>query len=206
MRLVPWQNALSESLFAFSLLEAAGYRQGASHAELWRLRDNQNLPVEVGFRLPGLITAVSAAATGRDQVDLTLDSVIDPDRFHRKASSFEGMPVMKSAAVVFLAAPRAGLLENALPLSAIQSLRSYHSSAMKATRRGERLARTVDLATIVGWVALCHEDASVIEEDIAELQAIEKEITVVADETEESRLPAISGGSRCAPDAEPCHA
>jgi hypothetical protein len=190
MRLVPWKDVLSESLFAFSMLDAAGYRQGASHTELWRLPGNQNIPVEVGFRLPGLITAVSTVATGRDQVELTLDSVLDPDQFHRKASSFEGKAVLKSAAVVFLAARRAGLLKKEVPVSAIQSLRSYHSSAIKATRIGERLARTVDLATIVGWVALCHEDATVVQEDIATLQAMENEIAVAADEPTRSDLAA----------------
>jgi len=77
---------------------------------------------------------------------------------------------------------------------AIQNLGPYYSSAIKATRVGERLAKTVDLATMVGWVALCHEDASLVEEDIASLQAIEKEITVIADEPEDADSAATSAG------------
>lgn len=146
---------------------------------------------------------MSAAATGIDQVELTLDSVLDPDQFHRKASAFEGEPVMKSAAVVFLASRQAGLLKHAIPVSEINSLRSYHSSAIKVTQRSERLAKTVDLATIVGWVALCHEDESVVQGDIAKLQAIESEIAVVADRSERSELEPRSGCSSCVPSGEP---
>ena len=181
MRLIPWDDAIQESSFAFQMLDAAGYRQGASHTELWRLAGYQNLPVEVGFRLPGLITTLSAQATGRDQVELTLDSILDPHEFHRKTTAYEDMAVPKLAAVVFLAALRTGFLVEPVPVNAIQALRSYHSSGIKATRLGDRLDRTVDLATMAGWVALCHEDAGALEEDIATLQALEPQITEVVD-------------------------
>lgn len=181
MRLMPWDDAIQESSFAFRMLDAAGYRQGASHTEIWRLAGNRNLPVEVGFRLPGLITALSAQATGRDQVELTLDSILDPREFHRKTIAYEDGAVSKSAAVVFLAALRTGFLVDHVPINAIQALRSYHSSALKATRPGDRLDRTVDLATMAGWVALCHEDAGALEEDIAMLQALEPRLTEVVE-------------------------
>jgi hypothetical protein len=186
MRALSFDEAADEIHFARRMLKAVGHRQGESHLEIWRLDDpdlvraygSRNLPVEGAYgRLPGLITELSAAATGRDQTELALDSVLDPFVFFAQAQHMPASgPLRKAAAIVFLASNRDGLLKSNPPLAAVKALASYHSSFFKAMRVGDRLQKSVDVATLAGWVGLCHEDPAVVERDMAMVQAMEPEL------------------------------
>jgi biotin carboxylase len=176
MRTVPFEDAGAEIAFALRMLNAAGYRQGASHTELWHTAEGQLLPVEVGFRLPGLITQVSADVTGRDQVALTLDSYVDPSAFHKKSDTFAAVDARRCAgAVVFLTADRATQVQSDAPMDRLRALPSYHSSSLKAEKAGDQVAKTVDVASIVGWVALAHASVGQIEHDIAVIRELERQ-------------------------------
>jgi biotin carboxylase len=183
MRLLRFAEAEAESAFALRMVEAAGYREGASHTELWRTADSKYLPVEIGFRLPGLITAISADATGRDQVDLTLDSVLDPHTFHQKADALDDGARTKAAAVVFIASNQTGRLKQEAPLDVVKGLRSYHSSAFKATKSGDLLRMTVDVGSIAGWVGLCCDEPEVLIDDMNTLRTMERSLTDVESTT-----------------------
>jgi len=178
MKLMSQESAAREIDFAFRMLDAAGHRQGASHIELWKT-PHGHLPVEIGFRLPGLITQVAADATGLDQIDFTLDSALDPEAFHTRLKAHRLEPTNRAAAVVFIASRRAGTLAEDAPIDDVKALRSYHSSAFKAIRAGDPLVLTTDVATIGGWVALCHERTDVVEKDLEFLRSIEQRLTDV---------------------------
>jgi len=185
MRTVPMAEMREEIAFTLRMLDALGHRQGPAHAELWRVDDPaqrarfgaDHLPVEIGFRLPGVITELAAEAFGRDQVELSLDAVLAPERF---AESMERWALIggmrRHAAVVFLASRRDGLLERDLDTKGLLASPSYHSSSFKALHAGDMLQRTVDLGTIVGWVGLVNEDRAALERDIANVQALELEL------------------------------
>lgn len=186
MRALSFDQAADEIRFARRMLKAVGHRQGESHLEIWRLDDadlvrtygSSNLPVEGAYgRLPGLITELSAAASGRDQTELALNSVLDPFAFFAQAQHMPASgSLRKAAAVVFLASNRDGLLKSNPPLAAVKALASYHSSFFKASKAGDRLQKSVDVATLAGWVGLCHDDPAVVERDMATVQALEPEL------------------------------
>jgi biotin carboxylase len=167
MHLLSAAEAIPYVAYTRKVIDALGHRAGAVHAELWRTEAGIRL-VEVGFRLPGLITKLSAAATGRDQVQWTLDSGL-----WRPAPKVPILPTgSRHAAVVFLAATRDGVLRTDLP--DFSCLRSLHSVSLKASRAGDHYSRTVDVGTMAGWVALLHNDSAVIAEDIAAVREMER--------------------------------
>lgn len=187
MRALSFDEAVDEIHFALRMLKAVGHRQGESHMEIWRLTDprlidkygSTHLPVEGAYgRLPGLINELSAEATGRDQIDLALNSVLDPVAFFAQSRH---MPpsgsLRKAAAIVFLACEQEGNLKSRPPIDAIKAMPSYHSGQFKALKTGDYLMKTVDVGTLAGWVGLCHEDAAIIERDLAAIRAMEDELT-----------------------------
>ncbi len=194
---LPFDDVSAEIAYTHRLLDSVGYRQGPSHAEVWRLSSDlerrygtRHLPVEVGFRLPGLITALSAEATGRDQVELTLDSVVDQEAFVRRGRELPPRGgLMQAAAVVFLAAPHSGTLKGAPPVPDVLALRSYHSSNFKAPLAGKRLQKTVDVATLAGWVALCDPDPEIVGRDMEAVRNLESEFTTVEEDDREDLSP-----------------
>jgi ATP-grasp domain len=175
MHLVPFEDARGLTDYSRGLLDAAGYRQGASHAEVWRTKSGF-FPVEVGFRLPGLITRISADATGRDQIDLTLDAMLEPEGFLRFVNSSSDLSLRRAASVIFLASPKRGTLRGPFPAQDVKRLPSFHSMAIKAVHIGDAYDQTVDVATIAGWVGLLHHDPDIIAKDIAVLREIETQL------------------------------
>jgi hypothetical protein len=190
MRALSFDEAAEEIRFALRMLKAVGHRQGESHMEIWRLTDprliakygSTHLPVEGAYgRLPGLINELSAEATGRDQIELALDSALDPFVFLAQSSHMPPSgPLRKAAAIVFLACKHEGGLKANPPIEAIKAIASYHSGHFKAVKAGDRLAQTVDVGTLAAWVGLCHEDPSVLERDMAAVRAMETDLTTTS--------------------------
>ncbi|GIQ75956.1 ATP-grasp domain-containing protein [Bradyrhizobium sp. RD5-C2] len=174
MQLVSFEDAQGLTDYARDLLDAVGYREGASHAEVWRT-DKGFRPVEIGFRLPGLITRISADATGRDQIDLTLKAALDPLQLIRSLRASTDRRATP-ASVVFLASPMKGRLQRPFPAETVRALPSFHSMAIKAQQVGDTYNETVDVATIAGWIGLLHDDPATIAKDVATLREIEHQL------------------------------
>ncbi|PHY21105.1 GNAT family N-acetyltransferase [Caulobacter sp. BP25] len=83
-QLLPAEGPLAEALFDFAaqVVDALGIRHGAGHCEII-VDEHGPALVEIGARLHGGPPAhlMSRAATGTSQLDLLVESHVDPDRF-----------------------------------------------------------------------------------------------------------------------------
>lgn len=81
-RLLPATGEVQDKLvaYAFAVLDALGIRHGAAHAEIKMTSDGPCL-VEVGARIAGGTLPRALLATGRSQVEWTVDAYARPGQF-----------------------------------------------------------------------------------------------------------------------------
>jgi ATP-grasp domain len=166
--LLPREGATQERLFAYAarVLDALGVRYGAGHCELmWA--GGEPVLVEVGARTHGGVKAhaLSRAATGTSQIDLTVECYASPEAFLRGPREPRG--IEKRAAMILLTPGREGRLKGLRHTREIESLPSFYELHLDA-RPGGRVRR------VAGLVLLVHEDAEAVERDLRRVMSLEE--------------------------------
>ncbi|WP_068188456.1 ATP-grasp domain-containing protein [Mycobacterium sp. UM_CSW] len=164
-RLLPAIGDLQDELvaYAFEVLDALGIRHGPAHPEIKMTADGPCL-VEVGARIAGGgLPDAARLATGRSQVDWTVDAYARPDRFARHC----GGPYRlgQHVARTTMVAPRSGRLVSYRGLEAIKGLDSFYDMRVRVNP-GEHLPLTTNDLTYPIWITLLHEVGEVVARDL----------------------------------------
>ena len=164
------QRKLSE--YFLRCITLLGVRIGPCHGEL-RMTDRGPALVEMNAGRPdgGGIPDLDASCTGHDQVSLTADALLDPATFIHGAK--EPYELKKHGMLAFLASRCEGVMLGIPGEHIVQSLPSY-LRAVFLVRPGDKLVRTVDVTTLIGWIFLCHEDGDQLKKDYLALRRLEQ--------------------------------
>jgi hypothetical protein len=127
--------------------------------------------VNVGRPDGGGVPQLDKCCTGYDQVSLTADGFLDPATF--TCGARRSYLLKKHGMVAFLPTMREGLLLDVPGLTSLQSLPSYLNHVL-LVRPGDRVTRTVDVASLIGWVFLCHHDNNQLKKDYLALRELER--------------------------------
>jgi biotin carboxylase len=171
-RLLPAIGELQDELvaYAFDVLDALGIRHGAAHAEIKMTSDGPCL-IEVGARIAGATLPEGARlATGRSQVDWTVDAYVRPERFAHNCG--QPYPLRQHVARTAMVAPRSGTLVGYHGLEAIKGLTSFHDMRVRVDP-GEHLPLTTDDLTYPIFITLVHEVGEVVARDLWTLRYID---------------------------------
>jgi len=171
-RLLPATGEVQDQLvaYAFGVLDALGIRYGAAHAEIKMTADGPFL-VEVGARIAGATLPEGARlATGRSQVDWTVDAYVRPERFRRKSG--RSYRLRQHVARTVMVAPRSGTLIAYPSLEAIKGLDSFYDMRVRVSP-GQYLPLTVDDLTYPIFITLLHEVGEVVTRDLWTLRYID---------------------------------
>ncbi|OBK50364.1 ATP-grasp domain-containing protein [Mycobacterium sp. 1081908.1] len=171
-RLLPAIGDLQDELvaYAFEVLDALGIRHGPAHAEIKMTSDGPCL-VEVGARIAGAgLPECARLATGRSQVDWTVDAYARPDRFARNC----GGPyrLHRHVARTTMVAPRRGTLVSYRGLEAIKGLDSFYDMRVRVNP-GEHLPLTTNDLTYPVWITLLHEVGEAVARDLWTLRYLD---------------------------------
>lgn len=171
-RLLPATGEVQDELVAytFAVLDALGIRHGAAHAEIKMTSDGPCL-VEVGARIGGgTLPEGARLATGRSQVEWTVDAYARPEEF----AQHSGRPyrLRQHVAGAAMVAPRSGTLTSYQSLEAIKELDSFHDMRVRVSP-GEHLPLTTNDLTYPIFVRLVHEVGEVVARDLWTLRYID---------------------------------
>jgi biotin carboxylase len=168
MELLDWEGESQRRLFDYvtRILDALEIRHGPAHTELMWTDDGLFL-LEVGARMNGGTNPlISRRSCDRNQLDLTLDCYLTPDRFFRQL----GQPyrLSQQATLVFLT-PRTGRRLIAIPgLAKLGDLPSFCDMCA-------RLPNVNGSPRVIGWVVLMHRDKAVLERDLQHIRELEQD-------------------------------
>ncbi|MBA3770970.1 MAG: ATP-grasp domain-containing protein [Ramlibacter sp.] len=156
--------------YASAVLDALGIGLGPAHTELILTAQGPRL-LETGARISGLANpAALALATGTDQVELTTECHVDPDRLSQRPRLYERH---KHARCVNLIARRAATLSHPALQRFFGDLASFESVRFRLAD-GAQTRPTTDLNTSPGALFLVHSDPGQIEHDYHALRQWEE--------------------------------
>lgn len=151
---------------------AVGIRNGSTHAEVMLTEDGPLL-IELAARYSGSCMMLSGKlATGTNQIDLTvrhhLDGYFSPDfRLEREVRT------------LWLAATNAGVVRNAEVLAAARELPTVFQNSLP--QNGQRVAKTEDMHTCLGWIIQAAADWPAIERDYRTIRELEQRLEIEPD-------------------------
>jgi biotin carboxylase len=168
MTLLPYAGERQEALqsYAFKVLDALAIDFGPAQCELMWV-DGEPVLVEAAARLSGGMGALlSGICGGISQVDETVSSLLEPERF---LATLDETPRLQRRVVnLFLVPHRRGRLIRIRGFDEIRRLPTLHSASVGA-QPGDMLKR------VAGVVTLIDEDIESIERDIGVIRALERE-------------------------------
>ncbi|MFD5584032.1 ATP-grasp domain-containing protein [Streptomyces sp. NPDC127063] len=152
-------------------LDALGFRDGAAHTEVMLTADGPRL-VEVNSRLMGPYLSADAyhCAFGYSSPHLVAERFLRPDDFHNRFDLPYGPA--RTLAMVFLRAPRPGVLTSLDGLRTVRRLPGFHSVA-QLPRVSDMLRDTQLTTGSCGIAFFVHEDAELVEHSLAVLHELE---------------------------------
>jgi len=168
----PRERALAE--YVFGCLNALGIKWGAGHIEvMWLTEEDVPVLVEAGTRPHGAggnFPAMCDPVIGYNQLDVTLDALLDPPSF----AKYPILPLQLNGLAVqyFFVHHEDGILES-IDLSYLDTLQSCLGVDMHY-KLGSPITKTVDMCTATGIVRLAHSDRSVVEREREQLRVAEK--------------------------------
>ncbi|KPJ67856.1 MAG: hypothetical protein AMJ43_02575 [Coxiella sp. DG_40] len=174
IKLLPFSECSTELInYIFKILDALEIKYGASHCQVMLEVDGPVI-IECAARVMGTIDQdYIARATGKSQVDLTIDSYIDSQYFLQeitKPYEFKNHLMIK-----FIFSSDEGKIKSIKSIDKIKQLKSFYNLNL-SVKVGDQLKRTIDLYSCPGLVYLLHKNEEVILEDYNKLVAIEKQM------------------------------
>lgn len=173
MRFLTDPNDYPKALIPYcrQVLDALGVRFGAAHCEV--IVDEQGVPtlIEAGARMQGSGSPNIVREIARhSQVNLTVDSVIDPKYFFE--NTITGNLFHQHARCFVMASNIEGNVSH-VDVDFIKALPSYYSSTLHA-KPGKKLLKTTDLINCPGWVFLIHPSKEQVDRDFEKLVEMEQ--------------------------------
>jgi biotin carboxylase len=165
--LIPILEPLDWRLVQYTrrVLDALGIVIGPAHTEV-RINDGEPRLLETAARLHGGGFPVHARpCIGFDQVILTVDAYVDPDRFHKIAS--QPYKLHEHLTIVELIAMNSGRLRSMPRLSDLSAKLSSFASFHTSLSPGDNVVKTVDVFSSPGYIVLRHSDPAQIARDCA---------------------------------------
>ncbi|WP_167107339.1 ATP-grasp domain-containing protein [Mycobacterium sp. DL592] len=156
--------------YTFAVLDALGIQHGAAHTEVKLTTDGPCL-IEVGARIAGAnLPATARLATGRSQVDWTVDAYVRPGKFVE--TSGKPYALHQHVARTVMVAPHSGRLISYHSLEVIKELESFHDMQVRVNP-GDHLPVTTDDLTYPVFVTLVHEVDEVVSRDLWTLRYLD---------------------------------
>ncbi|MCM2292721.1 ATP-grasp domain-containing protein [Allorhizobium sp. BGMRC 0089] len=154
--------------YATAVAQAVEVRVGPVHAEIMLTPEGPRL-VEIAARAHG---GIGTAVIDRHVSPSFIDAILAA----AEGGQADAVPVTqrRAAAIAFLINDAEGALVSMPGEQMIRALPSFVSLTWLA-KPGERLARTMDLATCPGLVELAHDDQGQIDADIGRLRGLERD-------------------------------
>lgn len=157
--------------YTFSVLDAIGIAVGPGHSEVILTSRGPRL-LETGARVTGAANPDALRqATGADQIELTVDCYLFPERLARRSRKYIKR---KNARSVHLISVGASMFSPERVTGFLETLPSFHSVRYR-TLAGALLAPTVDVATCPGAFFLVSGVQAQIEQDYQAFRAWESE-------------------------------
>jgi biotin carboxylase len=156
--------------YTIRVLDALGFRNGCSHAEVVLTADGPRL-LEVAARPAGgghqMITKL---ATGDNHILRTVA--------HRVRGEFhKSYQLIQHVCSVVISAPCTGIWRNAEIFADVGSLPTYHAEHFVGGT-GDLVKETTDLVSYLGWVVLVSSDQEAVAADYRRIKELERQIQV----------------------------
>jgi biotin carboxylase len=167
IELLSSEGEIQRELFDYSkrVLDALGVRYGAAHIELIWSKKGPVL-IEIGARVNGGNNPlICRTCTGSSQIELLVDAYLKSERFVEMRH--HNYALHKKGIRVFFIPRCKGEFRKLSALDEIKALESFHEIYL-----GSR--KSWDAPRRIGWVILVHEDASVVERDLARVRELEE--------------------------------
>ncbi|MEU3777872.1 ATP-grasp domain-containing protein [Streptomyces sp. NPDC032472] len=165
--------AKSLESYTHQVLDALEIRNCAGHSEVMLTADGPVL-VECAARPAGAqIPEISTRCFGTSQVELLALSMAKPDEFNRLPTTVYQM-LQHTRWVSLINSRDHGVIPSHEKMAAIRALPS-HAHTLMAHPEGHLLPRTIDVATLPGWVYLVSDDPEVVRADYRRLRQIESD-------------------------------
>lgn len=164
------ENIKAISSYLFGVLNALEVSYGAAHNEI-TLTKNGPLLLETGTRLMGSISPDwISESLGINQLDLTIDSYLDPEAFLEKVS--KPVKLKQHLLVKFLKPCVEGTVKAIKNAEKIKKLPSFYALKL-GTKIGSHIRKRYEVFSLPGLVVLMHENDDVVMHDYEQLRDFE---------------------------------
>jgi biotin carboxylase len=165
---IPFHHELFN--YTKQVLDALGICWGAAHSEIMLTSKGPRL-IETGARMcGGPILGFARAATGSSQLDRVIEAYLD---FEIHTPSYE---LKQTVVPVFIMSKASGIIRNVEILEKLRTLPTYLSTQVWP-KNGDFVKRTIDFATILGFVALAG-DREMIFADYKMVRQVEAQLII----------------------------
>ena len=175
VRLLPYPDKGLKSIldYAFSVLDALGIRMGPAHTEIKMTPDGPRL-IETGARVMGgcIPPDLISECIGRNQVDLTIDAYVYPERFLETTRTVYRLK--KHLILKWMISYRERKIRSIPAMDIIRRLPSHYATHFSVVPGG-LVPRTIDMLTTPAHILLSHSDDETIMEDYHVLHNLEVE-------------------------------
>lgn len=162
--------------YTFNVLNALGISNGPCHSEIMLTEDGPIL-IECGARVMGCFNAeFIMLAIGRNQVNMTIDSYLNPKEFISKYS--KPYHVDKFLFVKFFESQVSGIYKGIKNHDKIKRLASFYDLYLKI-KPGDSIKRTIDQFTSPGSITFMNSDEIQLNRDIKTFMELEKDMFAV---------------------------
>jgi len=159
-----------------NVLDAISFANGPSHTEVMMTPDGPCL-VEVNCRACGIsgiwIPVAEALTGGYSQVDMTADAFLDSTAWLNIPDK-PAYPSKSSGQNVMLVSYSEGTVESTPGIDKIRQLPSFVALDTDI-EVGDSIQKTTQLCSLLGIVALCNEDAEMLEKDVRFIRSMENQ-------------------------------
>lgn len=162
--------------YCYSVLDALGIKFGPAHIELMMTEAGPAL-IEIGARMGGGVnTRVTDFCVGHNQVELTVDSYVDPDSFFSKTS--KKYELKNHGIMMLLSSDKEGEITDIPLMSHLEGFETIVNVNIRV-KVGDRLKKTVDLNSSPGNFHLAHKDRNKIQEEYNKIKLLAKDGFVI---------------------------
>jgi biotin carboxylase len=153
------------------VLDAVGVNNGPAHVEVMVTEAGPRL-IEVGARMAGAEQQeLSYLAAGDSQIERSVRHRVD------RETAVGGYQLRRHVRSVYLSSPRAGVLRTGGRLEKLYELPTFHRSLLHFGE-GDRVPRTEDLWTSLGYLVLAGPDQAALDADERAIREVEAALVV----------------------------
>jgi L-amino acid ligase len=176
-KLITYEASATHQLlpYVFRALDALEIKHGAAHNEV-TVTSTGPILMETGARVMGSIHPDwISEAIGRNQLDLTIDSYIEPKKYEHFSEAYK---IRKHLSVKFIIPYVSGTIKEIKYLDYIEKLKSFYKLNLHS-KVGSQINLAYELFAVPGTIVLMHEDEATVMNDYEQICNLEKTMFVV---------------------------